>query len=161
MQFAWGGCSPLASANLRECQIAELKASLWPAEKHGSSRAIGACDVRIGTTQRAIALSALTGMCRWNRLADPGSRLMQCDRDDCVPLAPTNRQESQIAELKASLCPTESTEAAARSEYLRGAHWNQHARIALSALASMRRWNGLVDRHKTASLRIAVCRLKV
>ena len=119
------------------------------------------CDVRIGTTQRAIALSALTGMCRWNRLADPGSRLMQCDRDDCVPLAPTIRQEPQIAELKASLCPAESTGAAARSEYLRGAHWNQHARIALSALASMRRWNGLVDRHKTASLRVAVCRLKV
>ena len=67
------------------------------------------CDVRIGTAQRAIALSALTGMCGWNRLADPDSRLMQYDRDDCVPLALTNRQESQIAELKASLCSAEST----------------------------------------------------
>ena len=79
MQFAWGGCLPLASANLRECQIAKLKASLWPAEKHG------------------------------NHLADPGSRLVQCDWDDYVPRAQTNRQESQIAELKASRCPAEST----------------------------------------------------
>ena len=117
--------------------------------------------MRFGTNQRAIALSAPTGMCRWNRLADPDSRLMQCDGDNCVLLAPTNRQELQIAELKASCCPAESTGAAARSEHLRGAHWNQHARIALSALASMCRWNGLVGRHKTASLRVAVCRLKV
>ena len=131
MQFAWGGCLPLASANLRECQIAKLKASLWPAEKHG------------------------------NHLADPGSRLVQCDWDDYVPRAQTNRQESQNAELKASLCPAESTGAAARSEYLRGAHWNQHARIALSALARMCRWNGLVVRHKTAALRVAVCRMEV